>query len=114
MENLEQDFRNDSRVYEIHSEIAHDRAERNRSEIAQDNLEMASDDENGHKKVITGDELWVYGYDPETKQQSSQWKRPDEHRPKKARQSRSHVQSMLIFFSIVRVLWRTESSQPSG
>ena len=37
-----------------------------RSEIAQDNLEMVSDDENVLKKVITGDELWVYGYDPET------------------------------------------------
>ena len=69
-----------------------------RSEIAQDNLEMVSDDENVLKKVITGDESWVYGYDPETKQQSSQWKRPDEPRPKKARQSRSHVKSMLIIF----------------
>ena len=54
-----------------------------RSEIAQDNLEMVSDDENVLKKVITGDESWVYRYDPETKQQSSQWKRPDEPRPKK-------------------------------
>ena len=43
-----------------------------RSEIAQDNLEMVSDDENVLKKVISGDESWVYGYDPETKQQSSQ------------------------------------------
>ena len=60
-----------------------------RSEIAQDNV---------LKKVITGDESWVYGYDPATKQQSSQWKRPDEPRPKKARQSRSHVKSMLIIF----------------
>ena len=44
-----------------------------RSEIAQDTLEMVSDDENVLKKVITGDESWVYGYDPETKQQCSQW-----------------------------------------
>ena len=69
-----------------------------RSEIAQDNLEMVSDDENVLKKVITGDESWVYGYDPETEQQSLQWKRPDEPRSKKARQSRSHVKSMLIIF----------------
>ena len=69
-----------------------------RSEIAQDNLEMVSDDENVLKKIIPGDESWVYGYDPETKQQSSQWKRPVEPRPKKARQSRSHVKSMLIIF----------------
>ena len=37
-----------------------------RSEIAQDNLEMVSDDKNVLKKVITGNESWVYGYDPET------------------------------------------------
>ena len=32
-----------------------------RSEIAQDKLEMVSDDENVLKKVITGDYSWVYG-----------------------------------------------------
>ena len=69
-----------------------------RSEIAHDNLEMGSDDENVLKKVITGDESWVYGYDPETKQQSSQCNRPDEPRPKKTRQSRSLVKSMSIIF----------------
>ena len=53
------------------------------SEIAQDNLEMVSDDENALKKVITGDESWVYGYNSETKQQSSQWKRPVSHSRKK-------------------------------
>ena len=41
------------------------------SEIAEDNLEMVSDNENVLKKVITSDESWVYGYNPETKQQSS-------------------------------------------
>jgi len=28
-------------------------------------------------KVVTGDETWCYGYDPETKQASSQWKTPN-------------------------------------
>jgi hypothetical protein len=37
--------------------------------------QLASDDET-LSRVITGDESWVYGYDPETKQQSSQWKSP--------------------------------------
>ncbi|GFT38234.1 histone-lysine n-methyltransferase setmar-like protein [Trichonephila clavipes] len=69
-----------------------------RLEIAQDNLEMINSDENFLKKIITGDETWVYGYDPETKQQSSQWKFPSEPRPKKARQSRSNIKSMLIGF----------------
>ena len=49
-------------------------------------------------KMVSGDESLGYGYDPETKQQSLQWKPPDEPRPKKARQSRSHVKSILIIF----------------
>jgi hypothetical protein len=39
----------------------------------------------------------VYDYDPETKQQSSQWKLPNSPRPKKAHQVRSNVKSMLWF-----------------
>ncbi|XP_033224565.1 protein GVQW3-like [Belonocnema kinseyi] len=42
-----------------------------RLEIAQDNLEIINSDENFFQKVITGDETWVYGYDPETNQLSS-------------------------------------------
>jgi hypothetical protein len=34
-------------------------------------------------KIITGDETWVYRYDPETKQQSSQWKNPFSLHPKR-------------------------------
>ena len=33
-------------------------------------------DPNFLSRVITGDESWLYDYDPETKQQSSQWKTP--------------------------------------
>ena len=43
------------------------------------------------KKVITGDESRVYGYDIEAKAKSYQWKRPEELRPKKARLVRSNV-----------------------
>ena len=49
-------------------------------------------------KVITGDESWCYGYNPETKQQSSQWKSPGSPRPKKARQVKSNIETMLICF----------------
>ena len=38
--------------------------------------QLANDDETFLSRVITGDESWVYGYDSETKQQSSQWKSP--------------------------------------
>jgi hypothetical protein len=37
--------------------------------------EQEQDDILGH--VITGDETWVYQYDPEMKQQSAQWKSAD-------------------------------------
>jgi hypothetical protein len=48
--------------------------------------------------VITSDESWVYGYDPETKVQSSRWKHPTSQRPKKALQVRSKVKVILLFF----------------
>lgn len=50
------------------------------------------------KKIITGDESWVYGYDPETKAQSSEWIAPGTPRPKKARRSRSNIKLMLTVF----------------
>jgi hypothetical protein len=48
--------------------------------------------------VITGDESWVYSYDPETKQMSSQRKTASSPRPKKAWQVKSNVETMLIVF----------------
>lgn len=60
--------------------------------------EQLKNDPRFMEKVITGDETWIYGYDPETKQQSSQWKSPASPRPKKARQVRSNVKSMMIVF----------------
>ena len=46
----------------------------NRVSICTDLRERAQNDPNFMSSVITGDESWVYGYDPETKQMSSQWK----------------------------------------
>jgi hypothetical protein len=37
--------------------------------------------------IIKGDESWIYGYDPETKQQSSQLKRPQSPSAQKRRQA---------------------------
>jgi histone-lysine N-methyltransferase SETMAR len=69
-----------------------------RMNIAQDMLNDVNDDPDLLKRVITGDETWVYGYDIETKAQSSQWKNPGEPRPKKARQVRSNVKVLLTVF----------------
>ena len=69
--------------------------------ICQELCQRALDDPSFMSRVITGNESWVYGYDSETKQQSSQWKSPGHSRPKKARQSCSVTKSMLIeFFDI--------------
>ena len=48
--------------------------------------------------VITGDESIVYAYDPETKLQSPQWKKPGSPIPKKARMQKSKLKMMLICF----------------
>ena len=53
-------------------------------------------DPNFLSRVITGDESWLYNYDPETKQQFSQWKMPSSL--KKVCQVHSNIKSMLIFF----------------
>jgi hypothetical protein len=39
--------------------------------------EQTENDPNFISTIITGDESWVYGCDPERKQQSSQWKTPN-------------------------------------
>ena len=77
-----------------------------RISIAQELLNDVNDDPGLLKRVITGDETWVYGYDVETKVQSSQWKRPDEPRPKKARQVRSN---MKVCHCFLRLQWRGAS-----
>jgi hypothetical protein len=45
--------------------------------------QIASNDATFLYRVITGDKSWIYGYDPETKQQSSQWKSPNSPRLKR-------------------------------
>ncbi|UYV61153.1 PGBD5 [Cordylochernes scorpioides] len=69
-----------------------------RMNIANEMLDSVRDDLNLLQRVITGDEAWVYGYDVETKAQSSQWKLPHEPIPKKARQVRSNVKVLLTVF----------------
>ena len=50
------------------------------------------------ENVITGDESWVFQYDPETKRRSRQWKSVSLPRPKKACMQHSQVNMMLITF----------------
>ena len=70
-------------------------------------------DHNFLSRVITGDESRLYDYDPETKQQSLQWKTPSSLRSKKACQVHSNIKSMLIlFFFDIRGIVRKEFIPP--
>ena len=73
-----------------------------RATICQDLLER-QDDILGH--VITGDETWVYQYDPEMKGQSAQWKTATSPRPNKFHQSKSRVKTMLLTFWMLKGLF---------
>jgi histone-lysine N-methyltransferase SETMAR len=59
-------------------------------------------------RVITCDKSWIYSYDPETKQQSSQWKSPNSPRLKKAWQVKSKHKSMLIIFFDIKAIVHKE------
>ncbi|UYV61289.1 CLCN3 [Cordylochernes scorpioides] len=69
-----------------------------RKETASLNLEAKTDDPELLKRVITGDETWIYGFDSETTQQASEWRFKNEPRPKKARKAPSKVKVMLTVF----------------
>jgi hypothetical protein len=58
----------------------------NRVTINQELFVCSNAEENCLENIITGDETWVYGYDIETKAQSSQWVGKLSPRQKKARQ----------------------------
>jgi hypothetical protein len=51
-----------------------DDQKQNELEISMKLKERVRNDPEFISKVITGDETWIYGYDPETKQRLSQWK----------------------------------------
>ena len=61
-------------------------------------LTTFNDDPDLLKNVTTGDELWLYDYDIETKVQSYQWKPSEEPRPKNARQVQPNVKVLLTVF----------------
>jgi hypothetical protein len=70
--------------------------------------QKANEDPTFISRIITG---WICGYDPETKQQSSQWKSPQSPRTKKARQfNKEYVH---CFFSDAKGIVHRESVPPN-
>ena len=74
-----------------------DTQKENHVEISQELLANVNGSEN-FLKIITGDETWVYGYDVETRMQSSQWMGKGSPRPKKAWMSRAKIKVMLVVY----------------
>jgi len=72
-----------------------------RATVCQDLLER-QDDILG--RVITGDETWVYQYDPETKWQSAQWKTVSSPRPKIPSVQIKSQKILLTSFDIRRIV----------
>jgi len=70
----------------------------NRLEICQDLLGRLEIEPHFLDKVITGDESWVFNYDPQTKWQSEEWNTKSSPHPKKAHMSRSRVKTMIVVF----------------
>ena len=68
----------------------------NHVEISQELLANANGNENFLKNII---EMWVYGYDFETKMQSLQWMGKGSPQPKKVRMSQSEIKVLLVVFS---------------
>ncbi|UYV62733.1 hypothetical protein LAZ67_2001748 [Cordylochernes scorpioides] len=64
----------------------------------EDMLEMKRTDPEWKDEIITGDETWVYGYDPETKRQTAEWRGQGEPRPKKPRILKSRNKVLLVAF----------------
>ena len=80
-----------------------------RVQVCQDLLDHSENDKEFLSKIITGDESWVYGYDMETKVQSSQWTSKTSPRPKKARQARSKIKVLLTVFLMLVELSTTST-----
>ena len=55
--------------------------------------------------IIMGDETWIYAYDPETTDQSSEYRAKGVARPKRARQSSSKIKFMMTVFFDFRAIW---------
>ena len=69
-----------------------------RVQVCQDILKQLETEPNLLKRVVTGDESWIFGYDPLTKWQSIEWMSALSPRPKKVRVFKSKTKVMLIAF----------------
>ena len=62
--------------------------------------DRAASDSSYLENVIMEDETWVYGYDPETRVQSSQWKSPSSPRAKKSASVKIQHEGLLTLMEL--------------
>ena len=67
-------------------------------ELCLDILQCTENEPDLLNSIITCDETWVFTYDPETKQQSIQWKSTSSPRPKKSTHESFKVQGHVDCF----------------
>ena len=78
--------------------LLNDGQKENRVQVCQDILKQLEITPDLLTRVVTGDESWIFKYDPLTERQSLEWKSASSPRPKKARLFKSKIKVMLIVF----------------
>ncbi|UYV61492.1 hypothetical protein LAZ67_1005052 [Cordylochernes scorpioides] len=68
----------------------------------QELLDLIQNEPDFLNSVVTGDESWMFEYDPESKRQSCAWHTKSSPRPKKARMSKSRIKTLIIVFFDIR------------
>ncbi|UYV84494.1 hypothetical protein LAZ67_X002369 [Cordylochernes scorpioides] len=68
----------------------------------QELLDLIQNEPGFLNSVVTGDESWMFEYDPESKRQSCALHTKSSPRPKKARMSKSRIKTMIIVFFDIR------------
>ena len=75
-----------------------DEQKQRRIEFSRDLLISFQNTPNLENRIVTGDETWLYQYDPESKQATMQWLSPTEERPFNYKRSRSRIKIMMTVF----------------
>ncbi len=84
-----------------------DQQKLNRVDACRENLRIMRRTPGALRRIVSGDESWMFAYDPASKRSTATWLRTNEPRPQKPRLERSIQKVMLvIFFDATGVLFR--------
>ncbi|UYV61217.1 hypothetical protein LAZ67_1003894 [Cordylochernes scorpioides] len=89
-------------TFVVHGIVTEDLQMQLRVLRCQELLDLIQNEPGFLNSVVTGDEFWMFEYDPESKRQSCAWHTKSSPRPKKARMSKSRIKTMSIVFFDIR------------